>query len=352
MNRLSASLSRFVDSLLPIIQIVVAVIAAYSIARFGLGHAVPLLAATVTISSLGFTRDARPSRVLESALGIVVGITLSEGILLLAGTGVWQIALALTVTLLAARLLSKSNAFAVAAGVQAVLVQILPAPEGGPFVRILDGVVGGVVALIATAVIPRDPRRLARRDAKRLFMVFLDSLRSLETALEAADEPAARHALDQLRLSQPLIDSWATSLDSARSIARISPFLRRHVDELDAQARMLRGMDYAVRNLRVIARRIDFLVRDGVPRPALASVLGTIATSVTLISQSLDDPVLAETAQAGLAGSAVHLDPSTVVGDASVTDSTIVLMLRPLVVDLLTVAGLDVAKARALLPDV
>ena len=352
MNRLSASLSRFVDSLLPIIQIVVAVIAAYSIARFGLGHAVPLLAATVTISSLGFTRDARPSRVLESALGIVVGITLSEGILLLAGTGVWQIALALTVTLLAARLLSKSNAFAVAAGVQAVLVLILPAPEGGPFVRILDGVVGGVVALIATAVIPRDPRRLARRDAKRLFMVFLDSLRSLETALEAADEPAARHALDQLRLSQPLIDSWATSLDSARSIARISPFLRRHVDELDAQARMLRGMDYAVRNLRVIARRIDFLVRDGVPRPALASVLGTIATSVTLISQSLDDPVLAETAQAGLAGSAVHLDPSTVVGDASVTDSTIVLMLRPLVVDLLTVAGLDVAKARALLPDV
>lgn len=352
MNRLSASLSRLVDSLLPIIQIVIAVVAAYSIARYGLGHAFPLLAATVTISSLGFTRDARPSRVLESALGIVVGITLSEGILVLAGTGVWQIAVALTVTLVAARLLSKSNAFAVAAGVQAVLVLILPAPDGGPFVRILDGVVGGVVALIATAVIPRDPRRLARRDAKRLFAVFLESLRSLETALTSADEPAARHALDQLRLSQPLIDTWATSLDSARSIARISPFLRRHVDELDAQSRMLRGMDYAVRNLRVIARRIDFLVRDGAPRPALASVLGTIATSVTLVSQSLDDPVLAETAQAGLAGSAVHLDPSTVVGGASVTDSTIVLMLRPLVVDLLTVAGLDIAKARAMLPDV
>lgn len=352
MNRVSASLNRFVDSLLPIMQIVIAVIAAYSIARFGLGHAVPMLAATVTISSLGFTRDARPSRVLESALGIIVGISLSEGILLLAGTGIWQIAVSLTVTLLAARLLSRSNAFAVAAGVQAVLVLILPAPEGGPFVRIIDALVGGAVALIATAVIPRDPRRLALRDAKRLFTIFLDALVSLETALKQAHEPAARHALDQLRLSPPLIDAWAASLDSATSIARISPFLRRHVNELEDQARMLHGMDSATRNVRVIARRIDFLVLDGVPRPGLASVFATLATSVTLLSQSLDDPVLAETAQAGLAGSAVHLDPSTVVGDASLTDSAIVLMLRPLVVDLLTVAGLDVAKARAMLPDV
>lgn len=352
MNRVSASLNRFVDSLLPIMQIVIAVIAAYSIARFGLGHAVPMLAATVTISSLGFTRDARPSRVLESALGIIVGISLSEGILLLAGTGIWQIAVSLTVTLLAARLLSRSNAFAVAAGVQAVLVLILPAPEGGPFVRIIDALVGGAVALIATAVIPRDPRRLALRDAKRLFTIFLDALGSLETALKQAHEPAARHALDQLRLSPPLIDAWAASLDSATSIARISPFLRRHVNELEDQARMLHGMDSATRNVRVIARRIDFLVLDGVPRPGLASVFATLATSVTLLSQSLDDPVLAETAQAGLAGSAVHLDPSTVVGDASLTDSAIVLMLRPLVVDLLTVAGLDVAKARAMLPDV
>jgi hypothetical protein len=102
----------------------------------------------------------------------------------------------------------------------------------------------------------------------------------------------------------------------------------------------------------VIARRIDFLVRDGVPRPALASLLASITTSVNLLGQSLDDPLLADTARVGLAGIAAHLAPHTVVGDAEVTDSIVVLMLRPMLVDLLTAAGLDEAKARATLPEV
>jgi hypothetical protein len=218
-------------------------------------------------------------------------------------------------------------------------------------VRIIDGVIGGAVALLFTALIPRDPRRLARRDAKRLFAVFLESLASLEKALRTGHEPPGR-ALELLRRTQPMIDAWGVSLDSAKNIARFSPFHRRHTPELEAQDRMLRGMDFATRNLRVIARRIDFLVVDGEPRPALASLLGTIATSVTLLSESLDDPVLAETAQVGLAGIAAHLDPATVVRDAGMTDSAVVLMLRPMLVDLLSVSGLDVEKARGMLPGV
>ena len=352
MNQLSASLSRLVDSLLPIAQIVAAATGAYAIAHFALGHAMPLLAATVTIAALGFVRDARPVRVLESAIGIVIGIAVSELLFLLVGRGVWQIAVVLAITLLAARFLSSSNAFAVAAGVQAMLVLILPVPDGGPFQRSLDGLIGGAVALLVTALIPRDPRRLARRDARRVFSVFTESLTALAAALDRADQPTAEHALERLRTTQPIIDAWGESLDSARAIARISPFQRRHSPELDAQARVLRGMDLATRNLRVIARRIDFLVRDGVPRPALASLIATTATSATLLGQSLDDPLLADTARGGLSGIASHLRPQTVVGDAEVTDSVVVLMLRPLLVDLLTAAGLDETKARSLLPEV
>lgn len=352
MLRLSASYQRVVDSLLPIIQIVAAATGAYAISHYLLGHSTPLLAATVTISSLGFVRDARPLRVLESALGIVIGIAVSELVLTLVGTGLWQIAFALFITLLAARLLSASNAFAVAAGVQSMIVLILPLPEGGPFQRTLDGLVAGVVALVVTALLPRDPRRLARRDARRLFAVFTESLAALAVALDTADEPAADRSLERLRATQPIIDSWALSVDSARAIARISPFHRRHTEELDAQARMLRGMDLATRNLRVIARRIDFLVRDGTPRPAIGSLVTTIATSVTLLGDSLDDPLLADTARVGLAGIAAHLKPQTVVGEAGVTDSVVILMLRPMLVDLLVAGGLDEAKARATLPEV
>ena len=350
MLRLSASYNRVVDSLLPIIQIVAAATGAYAIAHYGLGHSTPLLAATVTISSLGFVRDARPVRVLESALGIVIGIAVSELVLQVVGKGVWQIAFALFITLLTARLLSASNAFAVAAGVQSMIVLILPVPEGGPFQRTLDGLIAGVVALVVTAVIPRDPRRLARREARRLFAVFNESLTALGVALDTADEPAADRALERLRATQPLIDSWMASLDSARAIARISPFMRRHGGELEAQARMLQGMDLATRNLRVIARRIDFLVRDGELRPALGGLIATIATSVTLLGESIDDPVLGDSARLGLSGIAAHLAPQTVVGDAEVTDSVIILMLRPMLVDLLVAGGLSEEKARATLP--
>lgn len=345
-----ASWSRAQDSVLPAVQIVAAATLAYAICYYWLGHAIPLLAVTVTISSLGFVRDARPVRVLENAIGIVLGIGLSELLLLGIGHGLWQLSLVLLVTLLAARLVSGSNAFAVAAGVQSMLVMLLPLPEQGPFVRSIDGLIGGAIALLVTALLPRDPRRLARREAKRLVAVVTDALGSLSTALEHANEPAAEHALERLRATQPLIDGWSASLDSAAAIARISPFQRRHGPELEAQARMLAGMDLAIRNLRVISRRIDFLVRDGVPRPAIASCFATLSTSVNLLGQSIDDPLLEDTARVGLGGVAERLRPETVLEGAAVTDSVVVLMLRPLLVDLLTASGMPEDRARSLLP--
>jgi uncharacterized membrane protein YgaE (UPF0421/DUF939 family) len=344
--------ARVVDSIVPAIQIVVAATAGYAIAHYWLGHSVPLQAVTVTIVSLGFARDARPVRVLESAIGVVVGIAFSELMLLLVGHGVWQIALVLFVTLLIARLISQSNAFAVAAGTQAMLVMLLPFPAGGPFGRSLDGLIGGALALIVTALIPRDPRRLARRDARLLFGIFTGSLSSLATALETADDRVADDVLERLRTTQPLLDAWSASLDSAAAIARISPFYRRQRPELEAQARVLRGMDFATRNLRVISRRIEFLVRDGVPRPLLAAVLTGLTTSVTLLGESLDDPLLSDTVRVGLVAIAERLRPDTVAKGAPVTDSVVILMLRPLLVDLLTAADYPEEKARAFLPEV
>ena len=349
---LRSSGERAIDSVMPALQIAIAATVSFAFAHFVLGHALPLIAVTVTISSLGFVRDARPLRVIETAVGMVIGIALSEVMVLLIGQGTWQIAVVLMITLVVARVLSSSNAFAIAAGVQSMLVILLPVPAGGPFVRSIDGIVAGVVALVVTALLPRDPRRLASRDARRLFASLTDALASLVIALEKADEPAAERALERLRATQPIIDSWAASLDSAAAIARISPFLRRHRRDLLAQLRVLRGMDLATRNLRVIARRIDFLVRDEVPRPVIGSIMASLTTSVELLGQSLDDPLLADTVRVGLVAVAERLRPDTVVKGAPVTDSVIILMLRPLLVDLLMAADFPAEKARALLPEV
>ena len=66
------SLIRVRDSGIAIVQIVVAATGAYAFAAFVLGHPAPLLAATVTVSSLGLVRDARPRRVLETVIGRTV----------------------------------------------------------------------------------------------------------------------------------------------------------------------------------------------------------------------------------------------------------------------------------------
>lgn len=345
-----SSLTRAVSSAPAALQIVVAATVAYAIAHNLLGHQFPVVAVTVTISTLGFTRDARPRRVLEVVIGITVGILLAELLLMVAGSGVWQIACVLFVTLVVARLVSPSNAFAVAAGVQSMLVMILPPPDGGAFVRSLDGLIGGVLALVVTAMIPRNLTGIVKRDARTLISTLTESIDTVVDALVNANEPAANLALDRLRRTQSLIDDCTTSLESAIAIARISPFMRRHIPHLLAQERALVRLDLAARHLRIITRRIDFLVRDGVERPDLAALFAHVSAGVTSLGIALEDPRMFGEARLQFEAVARQLDPHTALPGAAISDTILVHVLRPLVVDLLVASGVDVDVARGMLP--
>src|ERR1700712_5236178 len=109
-------------SLPAIIQIIAAVVAAYSIAHWGLNHAYPVLAVTVTINSLGFARDARPIRVAQTVIGILVGVAISDGLSLVLGRGVWQLVVVLLVVFIVGRAVAPNPSFAVAAAVPSALV--------------------------------------------------------------------------------------------------------------------------------------------------------------------------------------------------------------------------------------
>jgi uncharacterized membrane protein YgaE (UPF0421/DUF939 family) len=339
-------------SLPAIAQILIAVAASYSIAHWGLGHAVPIMAVTLTINALGLTRDARPVRVAESVLGILLGVALSDGLSLVFGKGLWQLIVVLAVVFVVGRIVSAKVSFAVAAAVPSALVVLLPVPPGGPFSRTVDAAIGGAVALLVTALIPRDPTRASRRDGRLLFSVLSESTGSIVDGLADADSAAGELALTRLRRTQPLIDNWTTSLDTALSVSRISPFLRRRLSELRRDSRALTAGDLSARHLRTLARRVEFLVRDGQKRPALAEIVHEIQTAVTLLGQELTDLQLAGQARSLLSDLARRLDPATVVPDAGVTDAAIVLMVRPLVVDLLVGTGMEPDAARKLLPPV
>lgn len=340
---------RIVGSLPAILQIVAAVAVSYSLAHWMIGHPTPILAVTVTITSLGITRDARPGRIAQSILGIVLGVAIAEGLALLFGHGLWQLVLVLLVVFVVGRGVWPNPAFAIAAAVPSALVTVLP-PTPDPFGRSIDALVAGCVALLATALIPRDPRRVARRDRRAVFSLFDEGIGSVVDALDDADPAAGELGLTRLRRTEPLLQDWSASLDTAVAVARISPFLRRHLPALRREAAVRASAELSSRHLRTIARRVEFLVRDGVRRPAIAGILGEIAGALRVIESEQDDPQTVGGARSLLSDLARRLDPETIEPGASIPDAAVILLVRPLVVDLLTGVGMSADAARALLP--
>lgn len=331
-------------------QLAVAATASYAIAHFLLGRAVPLLAITVCLSSLGFVRDARPRRVLETAVGLSVGVALAELLLVVAGRGTWQILVAVFATLVLARVLQATPAVAVAATAQSAIVLLLQIPAGGTWARSIDGFIGGGVALLATALLPRDPRHAAQRDADVVFAGVRRALDDLSRAFRVADPASAASALRTLRGLQQAQADWSTSVDSAVAIARISPFLRPRRGELAAQRRLVDGVDLAVRSMRTVARRAEATLVDGRARPELAELVSAVGQALALLGRSAREPDAAELARRDLLLVAERLDPGQLTPGASVTDAMITVLVRPVVVDLAVAAGEPAASVRSRLP--
>ncbi|MET0725481.1 MAG: FUSC family protein [Leifsonia sp.] len=348
----AAAWRRAREALPPVLQITITAVASYAFAHYVVGHPQPLIAAIVVISALGFVRDARPLRVLETVLGMTLGIALAELLLLGFGLGLLQYAVALALTMLVARFLSPTASFAVAAAVQCSLVMLTPIPLGGPFTRTVDALIGGAFALIATVLIPRDPGRAATRAGRQLLAEHDGVLAELVAALRTGSGPGAAHALERARATEPLTAAWAASVESGVAIARLSPFLQRRRFDLARQAAMQPSIELCTRSLRVVARRAAYVARDGVPRPAVADLLDRVRVSMALIRDSLTDVAAQPVARQSLIEVARHLDPAQMTPDGDFADRNLVQGMRPYIVDALAATGMDADEARDLLPRV
>jgi hypothetical protein len=347
---LTPNVQRLRLSAIAIVQIVVAASAAWAFSYEVLRHPAPVLAATVTVSSLGLVRDARPKRVLTTIVGMLIGVLIADGFSMVAGTGWWQMAIVLAVTLLVARFLSAYPPFAILAAIQGIVV--MSTPSISPFSRLVDGVVGGVAALVATALIPRNPRREELRDGQALFNAYGNTVGTIVQALRRGDRNRATRALEKARGLGPLVDDWKDALDSALGVAGFSPWLRRQRPELQRHENVRQAMDFVVRGTRLVARNVVYVCEDGVPRPVSAAIVRDIMRGAELIGQSLADISVQPAAQEVLLSVASRLDPATLMPDASLGDHQVIAGMRPIVVDLLTATGMSAADARAALPHI
>lgn len=130
---------------------------AWWLARDVIGHPQPFFAPIVAVVCLGTSYGQRLRRVAEVTIGVAVGVFLADLLVLLFGTGPWQLSLVVALSMATAFLLNAGTLFVTQVAVQSIVVVTLVASPGYALTRWTDALIGGTVALVAAAVVPRAP---------------------------------------------------------------------------------------------------------------------------------------------------------------------------------------------------
>lgn len=354
-TRARLGLSRVRAGLFQSIQITVAAVGGYFIAEVLLRHHQPLFAATAAIVSLGYVRGGNHMRrIMEVAIGCTLGIAVGDSLMYFLGRGPVQASLVLLFSLLLARFLDNGTIFSTQMGLQAVLVVLLPPAIDGPFARSLDAVVGGMCALLVMVLVPQDPRRQPKSELLRLVREFSTVLREASEAIGEYDATRAWHALSRARRTQPLLDQIKSSLKTSRAMAKVALTRRHAAEDIQVYEKALDRFDYAIRNSRVLVRRIANVINTVRLRDeaiaSLKEVLLDLSEAVDLMGLSLKADTrdareaMLHRARIDLLATAEKLDPQ-ILGVRTYQGEALVMIIRPLTVDLLVLTGMDEKSA-------
>jgi uncharacterized membrane protein YgaE (UPF0421/DUF939 family) len=357
--RVSQGWVRVKKGFMPAVQMTICAVSAFFFAHAVLGHQGPLFAATSALISLGFGVDSHLSRVIEVALGCTLGILIGDLLHHAFGSGMWQAALVLMISILLARFLDSSSVLTTQMGLQSLLVVLLPTPPGGPFTRSIDAVVGGLFALILLAVWPQDPRRESHSQVRAGLNEFAGILRECAGALAYSDSTMAWHALIRARSFQPKLEKLNKSIVHAGEISKISPLYGRHLGEIRDLSERMYFVDLSLRNIRVFSRRLSSVINNGAlsaeASAELSHLLELTAESTEALAYGLGETSAGvrdrqrRRARVELHHVASQLSPEGL-GVDSAEGEALILIFRPLVIDLLEASGLSHDEAREHLP--
>lgn len=342
------------------LQMTVAAVAGFAIATHVLGHTDPIFAATAGLVSLGYDKGGvRYRRVLEVAVGCTLGIVVGDLLIHVLGQGMWQAAVVMFISLLLARFLDHGGIFTTQMALQSVLVVLLPPSVDGVFGRSLDAVVGGLCALVLAYLIPSDPRREPRQDVRALIAAFSEMLAECSRAVATDNSKLAWHALVRGRQTQPLVDSVRSALKSSREISFVSPLYRRHRREIADLSAYTYHLDLAVRNSRMLARRLasvlDRVELSDEAVESLTHILADLSHALVSIGNALavnhvpSRRSYLRQARNELVDVAGRLDPHAM-GVRTMEGEALVLLIRPMVVDLMGATGIAHRDATKYLP--
>lgn len=332
------------------VQIVAASMGAWLFAERVLGHHEPIFAPVAALVSLGYVSGAKHSRrILEVSFGVTLGILIGDLLLILLGHGTWQAAVVLFLTVIIARFIDKGIIFTIQLSFQACFTLLLPVPDDA-FTRSFDGLVGGAFAFLAMYLMPRDPRKNPRERATALMDAFAKVFTLSSEAIRHYDYNKAYQSLLDARALQPLYDACRGDLITAQGMNELSWNSRKSKGELARMSKTLAAIDLAIRNDRVLNRRMASTIHHVQLRSAAQVSLSEALDELSLASQSIglgmsspkkeEREYYMKKAQDRMVHLAGTLEPRYM-GVASFEGESLVLMLRLIVVDFLEATGMS-----------
>jgi uncharacterized membrane protein YgaE (UPF0421/DUF939 family) len=276
----------------PILQTAVAAAAAWCVAVLVLPDGRPSFASIAAVICLGASHGQRGSKALQLVAGVVLGICVASALVSVIGAGPAQIGVMVALAMAVAVLLGGGEVLTGEAAVSAILIVSLDpgASDGFTVSRIVEGMIGGAVALaVSSLLFPADPLLPVSRAAQAVLAGLGRTLERLATAIEADDVAEAGAALEDARMLE--LATFAEAIALGREAARVSPRRRTVLAELDRYATSFAQVDYAIRDARVLARVALRGLRSGQPAPdTLAEAVRELARSVWSLAAAYDRP--------------------------------------------------------------
>ena len=332
-----------------LLQASVAAALSWLVATAVLGHTEPFFAPAAAIIALGVSYGTRLRRMLEVITGVAIGVAVGDALVAVIGTGVWQVGLVVLVAMSVAVLLDAGSLVVIQAGVQSAIVSTLLPSAGDGFDRWIDALVGGGVALLVAVVAPAGPLRRPRRQAVEVLTTVASLLRDSAVSARTMDAELALRTLAGARATEAPLADLRRAAEEGLDVLRLSPLHRADRRTVRNVVAIAEPLDLAVRNVRVLVRRVAVAVQRESPLPAShVELLDDLADVVERLVEGFDDPY----EQAGLQRSLVGVAERTshVRVTASLSATAVLAQTRSVVTDLLRLTGLGAADALALVP--
>ena len=328
------------------LQAGVAAALAWFVAHDLIGRANPFFAPIAAVITLASSVGQRLRRTTELVIGVAIGIGVGDAIIHLIGTGPWQIGLVVLLAILVATALGGGTPLVVQSASSAVLVATLTPTTGLPWTRFFDALVGGGVGLVVmTILLPLNPLTVVRRAADPALRALAAGLRQVAAGLSAADRDQIAEALVKLRAAEGTFAAFSAAVAAARENVAFAPARWR---SRGALAEYVDGADhvtYALRNVRVLIRRVLTALDDQEKIPEVLPVsIGLLADAVELLKQEWAkgvEPVAARERALRAAAEAMRAYDAGV----GFSGGVVVAQVRTTVSDLLRASGVESSEA-------